>query len=97
MSSTKRTSQRVEPVSGVEKERRKEEKGLEELMLMRSRKGLSAARDAELAIDIVDVCFHRADAHNHPVGNLLVRQPLGNQAEDLEFTLAQRLGKVPSA
>jgi hypothetical protein len=66
---------------------------LEQLQLARTRKRLGATFDRELAVEVVDVAFDRADRNDQCIGDRLVRMPLGDQAQDFELAVGQGLNQ----
>ncbi len=53
--------------------------------------GLRAIAHVQFAVDVVEVRLDRALGDEELLGDLLVRQTLGDQGEDLALALAQRL------
>ena len=50
-----------------------------------------APLDLELAKDFLIVSFHRFQGEEQPLANLLIREPLSDEAHNFEFASAQRL------
>ena len=50
---------------------------------------LEAAPHVQLGVDVVDVCFHRAQANDQSVGDLLIRGPYGDEVEYLQLAPSQ--------
>ena len=55
--------------------------------------GLRPVAHARLGEDAVDVALHRRRAHDEPVGDLLVRQPLRDEDEHLGLARRQAVGQ----
>jgi hypothetical protein len=54
-----------------------------------SRHGLGAVLHTQLAINVLDVLFHRANRENEPVRDLLVGQPFRHLPQNFLLPLAQ--------
>src|SRR6266568_7673219 len=55
--------------------------------------GLRSALHLELAVDGVDIPFHRTQREDKPVGNLLIGAARDNQAQHRQFAFAERLAE----
>ena len=58
---------------------------------MRAHERLGAALHVELAVEVVDVAFDRADGDDQPVGDRLIGVTVGDQAQDFQFTVSEWL------
>ena len=64
---------------------------LQQVQLTRAEERLGAALHVELAVDVVDVLLDRTERDDEPVGDRLIGMALGDQVEDLTFTVTQWL------
>ena len=51
--------------------------------------GLRAVVRLQLAQNVIDVCFHRADSDNQFLGNGAVAETGGDEAQDLQLALGE--------
>jgi hypothetical protein len=70
-----------------------EKRALYQLQFPGTPEGLNAVFGLKLAEGTVHVSLGRVEADHEPIGDLLVRKPLGDQPQDLQFTSTQRDGR----
>ena len=71
-----------------------ETRRLQEVTFTCANQRLSAALYVQLAIDVVDMAFDRADRDDERVSNCLVGMTIGNQAQHVTLTRTQRLDEL---
>ena len=64
---------------------------LQQVQLTRAEERLGAALHVELAVDVVDVLLDRTDCDDEPIGDRLIGKTLGDQAQNVQLALAERL------
>ncbi len=69
-------------------------KGLEEAVFAGAGNGFETTVDVQLLVDIANVPLHRAEGDDQLIGDGLIGHPTGNEAEDLNLAVSQRLGKI---
>ena len=60
---------------------------LQQAEFARTQHRMGAITRGELAENAVDVLLHRADRDHQPVGDLLIGQVIGDEAQDFQFAL----------
>lgn len=66
---------------------------LQQAQFCRARNRLDAVRYVQLAVNIVDMGFHRTQGDDHLGGNFAVLQPGGDIVKDFQFPFTQRFNQ----